>query len=240
MRSTVRRNALWLGVASTLGAAAVAAQEVAQDAMPMPEPIRIEVTGSRLSQVDGQTALPVQIIRRDEIERGNWTTAAELLSYVSANYGGTFAGSNYDPTTTGLSSANLRGLGESRTLVLLNGRRLSNYAFAGATVDLAKIPLAAVDRGHFFGRDAKECDGTMSKNPSFILESGSFFHLFPPNLGNCGAGQVPAYRVFSNRADANHRYTTDRATRDLMVTKGGLPKAQRRTAYLNVQRKGSF
>ena len=28
------------------------------------------------------------------------------------------------------------------------------------------------------------------------------------------------YRVYSNRADANHRYTTDRAVRDQMVTKG--------------------
>ncbi len=68
--------------------------------------------------------------------------------------------------------------------------------------------------GHFFGRDARECDDTMSKNPTFILESSTFFYLYPPTLGNCGAGQVPVYRVFSNRADANHRYTTDRATRD--------------------------
>jgi hypothetical protein len=28
------------------------------------------------------------------------------------------------------------------------------------------------------------------------------------------------YRVFSNRADANHRYTTDRATRERMVAAG--------------------
>jgi len=27
--------------------------------------------------------------------------------------------------------------------------------------------------------------------------------------------------VFNNRADANHRYTTDRAVRDLMVSRGG-------------------
>ena len=74
--------------------------------------------------------------------------------------------------------------------------------------------------GHFFGRDTNECDGTMTKNPTFILESPTFFYLFPPSLGNCGAGQVPVYRVFSNRADANHRYTTDRATRDQMVAKG--------------------
>jgi minor extracellular serine protease Vpr len=74
--------------------------------------------------------------------------------------------------------------------------------------------------GHFFGRDSGECDGTMNKNPTFILESPSFFYLTKPNLGNCDAGAVPVYRVFSNRADANHRYTTDRATRDQMVARG--------------------
>jgi len=74
--------------------------------------------------------------------------------------------------------------------------------------------------GHFFGRDTKECDGTMTKNPTFILESATFFYLYPPTLGNCAAGTVPVYRAYSNRADANHRYTTDRATRDLMVTRG--------------------
>ncbi len=76
--------------------------------------------------------------------------------------------------------------------------------------------------GHFFGRDANECDGTMAKNPTFILESSTFLYLYPPTLGNCAAGQVPVYRVFSNRADANHRYTTSRAVRDQMVGKGWL------------------
>jgi 6-phosphogluconolactonase (cycloisomerase 2 family) len=76
--------------------------------------------------------------------------------------------------------------------------------------------------GHFFGRDANECDGTMTKNPTFILESSTFLYLYPPTLGNCAAGQVPVYRVFSNRADANHRYTTDRAVRDQMVNRGWL------------------
>lgn len=76
--------------------------------------------------------------------------------------------------------------------------------------------------GHFFGRDANECDGTMTKNPTFVLESAAFFHLYPPNLGTCAPGTVPVYRVFSNRPDANHRYTTDRATRDLMQSRGWL------------------
>ena len=76
--------------------------------------------------------------------------------------------------------------------------------------------------GHFFGRDENECKGTMAKNPTFVLESSTFFYLDPPNVGTCAAGTVPVYRVYSNRADANHCYTTDRAVRDQMVTKGWL------------------
>jgi hypothetical protein len=92
---------------------------------------------------------------------------------------------------------------------------------ATAPVCRIYIPPGLGD-GHFFGRDAGECDGTMAKNPTFILESPTFFHLFPPNAGECAPGSLPVYRVFSNRADANHRYTTDRATRDTMVARGWL------------------
>ncbi|MGL1161880.1 TonB-dependent receptor plug domain-containing protein, partial [Vibrio parahaemolyticus] len=45
----------------------------------------------------------------------------------------------------GLNAANLRGLGVSSTLVLLNGRRMANFASPGnaAGVDLNSIPAAA-------------------------------------------------------------------------------------------------
>jgi 6-phosphogluconolactonase len=103
---------------------------------------------------------------------------------------------------------------------------LSFNAFAAApsgtsAVCRIYIPPGKGD-GHFFGRDANECDGTMTKNPTFVLESGTFLYLYPPTLGNCAAGQVPVYRVFSNRADANHRYTTSRTVRDQMVGRGWL------------------
>jgi len=92
-------------------------------------------------------ALPIQIITRDEIDRAGWTTAAELMAHVSANLNGNNSQISLGQAgNPGLSSANLRGLGDGNTLVLLNGRRLANYAFFGGTVNLNTIPLAAIDR----------------------------------------------------------------------------------------------
>jgi hypothetical protein len=75
---------------------------------------------------------------------------------------------------------------------------------------------------HFFGRGTAECDATGAKNPSFVLEDPAFMQTFLPTLGNCPANTTQVYRVFSNRADANHRYTTDKAVRDQMVARGWL------------------
>ena len=41
--------------------------------------------------------------------------------------------------------------------------------------------------GHYFGRDQKECDGTMAKNPGFILESSTFLYLYPTSAGACAS-----------------------------------------------------
>ncbi len=98
---------------------------------------------------------------------------------------------------------------------------LMSPAAATSAVCRIYIPPGKGD-GHYFGRDAAECDGTLARNPSFVLEAAAFFHLYPPAAGVCAAGTVPVYRVFSNRADANHRYTTERAVRDAMVAKGWL------------------
>ncbi len=83
------------------------------------------------------------------------------------------------------------------------------------------IPPALGD-SHFFGRGTAECDATGRNNPSFVLEDATFMRMVLPTAGNCPAGTKPIYRVFSNRPDANHRYLTDLAARNQMVTKGWL------------------
>lgn len=83
------------------------------------------------------------------------------------------------------------------------------------------IPPSRGD-SHFFGRGATECAATATQNPGFVLEDAASFQVALPAAGACPADTVPVYRVFSSRADANHRYTTDRATRDQMVGRGWL------------------
>lgn len=109
---------------------------------------RIEITGSSIKRVDSETALPVTVITREQIEKSGAITVQDLLHKVSAS------GAMFADTTQGVgygqSSANLRGLGANSTLVLLNGRRLANFAFGNAggaaAVDLNSIPFAALER----------------------------------------------------------------------------------------------
>jgi hypothetical protein len=80
----------------------------------------------------------------------------------------------------------------------------------------------AKGNSHFYGRGSAECTRTGESNPTFVLEDAAFMYMILPTNGTCPAATTPVYRVFSNRPDANHRYTTSRAIRDEMVAKGWL------------------
>ena len=113
--------------------------------------IKVDVTGSNIKRIEGEGALPVQVISRDEITRSGATSAMEIMNLISANNsaGNVSLGNVIGATTFSNQTASLRGLGGSSTLVLVNGHRLG--AFAGAIsgaegVNLATIPFAAIDR----------------------------------------------------------------------------------------------
>ena len=100
--------------------------------------LRIEVTGSNIHRADVETPLPVQVLTREDIERGGSTTVAELMSKLSANLlsfnDQLSIGSQLLPLARpGQSTVNLRGIGDGSTLVLINGRRVANYAFDGGS-----------------------------------------------------------------------------------------------------------
>ena len=129
--------------------AALASQAQAQQQAQARE--RIEVTGSNIKRVEGETALPVTVITRDEIDKSGATSAFELLQYVSTNssLGNVSYTSTIGATTFSAQTASLRGLGGGRTLVLVNGKRVNGFAgeINGVQgVNLSVIPLAAIER----------------------------------------------------------------------------------------------
>jgi iron complex outermembrane receptor protein len=110
---------------------------------------KVEITGSAIKRIDAETALPVQVITRDEIARTGVTSTEQLMKTITAisSMGGTENATGAGVSSYGLSSISLRGLGEDRTLVLVNGRRLSAFAGGnGGAVNVNSIPIAAIER----------------------------------------------------------------------------------------------
>jgi hypothetical protein len=84
------------------------------------------------------------------------------------------------------------------------------------------LPSAGLD-SHFYSASTAECDAVKQKfAQSWLFESPNVFEMYLPNTttGACPANTVPVYRLWNNRVDSNHRYTTSIATFDAMVAKG--------------------
>lgn len=83
---------------------------------------------------------------------------------------------------------------------------------------------------HFLSASEQECADVHSKFPDFLQETDAAFYVAIPDLttGQCppdldlnGLDQlVPMYRLWNQRADSNHRYTTDLRIRAQMIDRG--------------------
>ena len=126
---------------------------------------RVEVTGSSIKRLSDENALPVQTITREDIIKSGATTAAEIVKSISAASAPLSDGASITDGTSGqrgFNGVNLRGIGVSSTLVLLNGRRLANFATPGdnAGVDLNNIPSGAIQRVEVLKDGASAIYGT--------------------------------------------------------------------------------
>ncbi|MEZ9596406.1 TonB-dependent receptor [Shewanella sp. 10N.261.52.F9] len=109
---------------------------------------RIQVTGSRIKQVDMETVSPVTVINAADIAMTGEKTVADVLNNSAINSFGSWRGtSGYGAGASSTSSVNLRGLGASATLVLLDGRRMpGTSSSSGSVADTSSIPMAIVER----------------------------------------------------------------------------------------------
>lgn len=107
---------------------------------------RVEVTGSAIKRIDAETAVPVTVIKFDDLKKQGVTTVEQALASISGSQTTQGTSQAVGLGTGGAAFADLRGLGSNKTLVLLNGRRIANNTVDGASTDLNMIPFAAIER----------------------------------------------------------------------------------------------
>jgi len=112
---------------------------------------KIEVTGSNIKRVEGEGPSAIVVLTKEDIDKSGATNAYELLNLVAANNsaGNVSIANTIGSLTFSANTASLRGLQGGRTLVLLNGKRLNNFAgeIQGVSgVNLTTIPFNAIER----------------------------------------------------------------------------------------------
>jgi len=141
MRHRALRTTIIAGLAG-LGCAQVA---TAQDAEP--EEARqdtVTVTGSRIMNANLTSSSPIANVSSDDLTLSNTVNAEQFLNTLPQVIPG-FDSTSNNPGI-GEATVDLRGLGDSRTLVLVDGRRYVTSNQNPGAVDLNTIPAALVER----------------------------------------------------------------------------------------------
>ncbi|MGB3392064.1 MAG: TonB-dependent receptor [Stenotrophomonas sp.] len=139
----IRLGLLPAGIAIALTPAFASAQDSAKGTTDLD---RIEVTGSRIRGANMETQQPIITLSRENLEKQGFTSVADVLQNLTS------AGSPAISRAYALASGenvggyyiDLRNLGATRTLVLMNGKRLG--ATTGGYQDLSQIPMSAIER----------------------------------------------------------------------------------------------
>ena len=148
LKRTTLTKSLLLAFGST---ATVYVPSVLAQTQPAPQELqRVIVTGSNIKRTDTETASPVQVLTRADIEKTGKQSIQEVLRGITADGQGSISSSFSNGFASGSAAVSLRGLGVNSTLVLVNGRRMTTYGLADDGtrnfVDINSLPLEAVDR----------------------------------------------------------------------------------------------
>jgi len=122
-------------------ALAMAAPAAAQDAAEVQE---IVVTGSRIPQPNLTSTSPITVVGEEEVQLTGTTRVEDLVNQLPQAYAG--QSSQVNNGSTGTATVDLRGLGVSRTLVLVDGKRLMPGDPTFPYPDLNAVPALMVER----------------------------------------------------------------------------------------------
>jgi outer membrane receptor protein involved in Fe transport len=131
--------------AQTEAAPAQPAEEVVGPTPKKSAEEEIVVTGTRIRRKDLTTPAPIAVINKEEMQASGKVNIGDFLQQLPEQ--GNAINTSFNNGGNGATRVNLRSLGVSRTLVLLNGRRfVPGGTGADASVDLNSIPSSIIER----------------------------------------------------------------------------------------------
>lgn len=152
-----RRTKLSASLLLAFGGAMVAGGVAAQDAQRLE---RVEITGSAIKRIDAETSVPVTVLSIEDLRSQGVASVEDILSNIASSQANAGTTQIVGSGTGGASFADLRGIGASKTLILLNGRRIANNALDSSAPDLNMIPFAAIQRVEVLRDGASALYGT--------------------------------------------------------------------------------
>ncbi len=107
----------------------------------------VVVTGSRIARPDIESSTPVQVLSGEAILEQGAPNIADILNELPSvgTPGLSRTNSNFLTSGNGVSTINLRNMGDKRTLVLVNGRRVVSGIGGTSTVDINNIPTDLIE-----------------------------------------------------------------------------------------------
>lgn len=162
------------------------------------ETTTVRVTGTRILNSNLVAASPITTVEGEEFTLSGTTRVEDLLNTLP-QLSPSFDSFTVNPTT-GFATADLRGLGTARTLVLVNGQRLQPGGIRSEAADLNQIPAAMVERVEVLTGGASAVYGSdaMAGVVNFVLNRD--FEGVALNFG------VSGYQHYNNNT-----YVTDLA-----------------------------
>jgi len=144
VKTTQKISSLKAGVAPVvLGFAMLATPVAAQTS----DSDTIVVTGSRIARPELQASVPVAVVDNREIAADAAQNISDTLNELpQVALGSTRTNTNFQTSGTGIATVNLRNLGSSRTMTLVNGRRFIGGYAGDSAVDLNNIPTEFIER----------------------------------------------------------------------------------------------
>ncbi len=129
-----------------------AQEEQEEDQTQAPQLDQVVVTGSRIARDTFNSVSPIQVITREETTVAGFNSTAGVLQSTAVTGGSEQINNSYGGFVVnggpGVNTLSLRGLGATRTLLLLNGRRVAPAGSRGAvgSADLNVLPNIMVER----------------------------------------------------------------------------------------------